>query len=94
MADGGPGKLNEAEETKEEKKEREKEDSRYFMGYFKWHWSKHGLLRSLWVFNRFTLRGDLWFTFFHSIGLAFGAYLARMLLLRDEWLDVWNINYK
>ena len=83
---------NEVDE--EIKKQRAIDNDRYFMGYFKWHCGRNGFFFTFWRFFGFRLRKDLWWTFFNSIGLAFGSFLARTFFVQDEWMSVWNLKYK
>ena len=85
---------SDGEVDEEVKKQRAKENDRYFMGYFKWHWGRNGFWSTLWAFYGFKLRQDLWWTFFNSVGLAFGSFLARTFFFRDEWMSVWYIKYR
>ena len=76
------------------KKNQAAENDRWYMGYFKWHWTKNGFWRTICAFYGQTFRNDIWWAFFNNIGLAFGAYFARVFFMREEWLTVWAIKYK
>ena len=71
------------------------ENSRYFMGYFWWHYKKRGdsFFKTWWAFYGPTIKKEWVWRFFYSAGFAIGIMLARLYIIPEEMRDFYSIDF-
>ena len=68
-------------------------DSKYFMGYFWWHYKYNGsLILTWWKFYGGQIKRSFVKVFFYSVGYAVGWMLARKFLIPDYMLEFYTFD--
>ncbi len=58
----------------EEKKKAKEDDMKYFFGYFKWYWGKHGFFKAFYEFFGKRLVKKIFYQIIYMSGFAVGSF--------------------
>ena len=72
------------------------ENARYFMGYFWWHYKRRGnnFFRTWLAFAMPQIKREWVVRFSYSIGLAIGYMIARTILMPEQLLPFYTIDFR